>query len=103
MLLNPFCFRFEEKLFLEAADENNGITDNVHLGGAWNTAKIFPGFTQTKFCGCMTHVYFNDVSTLSLSVFSFKNIFDYSKSFKRKPTWKMRGGLGAREFLFLAM
>ncbi|XP_065062045.1 contactin-associated protein like 5-4-like [Rhopilema esculentum] len=55
---------FEEKLFLEAADENNGIIDNVHLGGAWNTAKIFPGFTQTKFCGCMAHVYFNDVDIL---------------------------------------
>ena len=54
-------FRFEESKVLEAQDDNNAIVDSVHLGGAWNTAKIFPGFSQTKFCGCLLQVHYNNV------------------------------------------
>ncbi len=60
--------RFEQSKILKALDDNNAVLDSVHLGGAWNTAKIFPGFTQTKFCGCITQVYYNEVSLLMVLI-----------------------------------
>ena len=56
-----FSHRFEQSKSLSAIDDNNAISDNVYLGGAWNIDKVFPGFTQSKFCGCITQAYYNGV------------------------------------------
>eukprot|EP00794_Sanderia_malayensis_P004631 gene4631-5238_t len=56
--------RVERSLVLESEDDNNEIKDSVYVGGAWNTDKIFPGFTQIKFCGCLRQVYYNGVDVL---------------------------------------